>query len=198
MGTPVLILACIVWGMVHSLLASLPVKDFIRRWLGPDGEHSYRLSYNIFSVLSLIPILILLYTSPDRMLYAIPEPWVYVTTLLQGLAGIALIAGVVQTDILEFMGLRQFSWDAPPAQKKLVTNGLYAYMRHPLYTFGLLFIWLSAEMTLNRLAVFATLTVYILVGIHFEERKLLKEFGADYQAYRARTPMLLPRLSRKS
>jgi protein-S-isoprenylcysteine O-methyltransferase Ste14 len=36
------------------------------------------------------------------------------------------------------------------------------------------------------------LTVYILIGALFEERKLLREFGEAYAEYRRRTPMLIP------
>jgi protein-S-isoprenylcysteine O-methyltransferase Ste14 len=36
--------------------------------------------------------------------------------------------------------------------------------------------------------------VYVLVGAYFEERKLRREFGAQYAAYQAVTPMLIPGL----
>jgi len=35
-------------------------------------------------------------------------------------------------------------------------------------------------------------TLYILVGVYFEERKLLREFGQEYAEYRSITPMLIP------
>jgi hypothetical protein len=34
--------------------------------------------------------------------------------------------------------------------------------------------------------------MYILIGVQFEERTLSDELGAEYQAYRTRTPMLIP------
>ena len=37
-------------------------------------------------------------------------------------------------------------------------------------------------------------TAYILVGVRLEERDLVTTFGATYELYRQRVPMLLPRL----
>jgi len=37
-------------------------------------------------------------------------------------------------------------------------------------------------------------TAYILFAIRLEERDLVAAFGNEYVAYRARTPMLVPRL----
>jgi protein-S-isoprenylcysteine O-methyltransferase Ste14 len=65
-------------------------------------------------------------------------------------------------------------------------------VRHPFYTFFLLFLWLTPAMTVNLLVVYFALTVYIHIGIYFEERKLLRDFGEQYAEYRVVTPMLFP------
>ena len=66
------------------------------------------------------------------------------------------------------------------------------WVRHPLYTVGLIFIWLLTEMTVNRLALNIGLSLYLVVGALYEERKLVLEFGQAYQEYREQTPMLIP------
>jgi len=53
-------------------------------------------------------------------------------------------------------------------------------------------------MTLNLLALNLGLTVYILIGVRYEERKLRREFGQPYADYSARTPMLIPGWKRGS
>ena len=114
----------------------------------------------------------------------------------QGLAVIFLIIGVVQTDALSFIGLQQIFNGEKPAQ--LMTGGLYRFMRHPLYTFGLLFLWLTPRVTVNLFTFYLGLTVYIIVGAYFEERKLLREFGQAYEDYARVTPMLIPGLTFKN
>jgi len=37
------------------------------------------------------------------------------------------------------------------------------------------------------------LTLYVFIGISFEEKKLIKEFGKNYEAYILNVPMLIPR-----
>jgi protein-S-isoprenylcysteine O-methyltransferase Ste14 len=49
-------------------------------------------------------------------------------------------------------------------------------------------------MTINSLIVYAALTLYVQIGIIFEERKLLREFEKKYIDYKSTTPMLLPGL----
>jgi protein-S-isoprenylcysteine O-methyltransferase Ste14 len=51
-------------------------------------------------------------------------------------------------------------------------------------------------MSMNSFIVYGALTIYILIGIIFEERKLLREFGQAYVDYKSMTPMLLPGLSK--
>jgi protein-S-isoprenylcysteine O-methyltransferase Ste14 len=155
---------------------------------------AYRLFFNIFAGLSLLPVLWLANTLPDRTLYQVPAPWKYLLWLGQALAALGEILGVLHTDVWDFVGLRQIIAPQSEAEKELVIKGFYRHMRHPLYTFGLLYVWLSPTMTRNSLVLYLAATVYILIGIFFEERKLQREFGEAYAGYKKETPMLLPRL----
>lgn len=193
-GTLLLVAASILWGVVHSLTASHRAKGmFARRFGQVFSERYYRLGYNLFSIVTILPILALLVLLPDRFLYSIPAPWVYLTLAGQVLAVVALMAGVLQTGALDFAGIGQLIRTEQPAAPNLTTHGLYRYVRHPLYTAGLVFLWLTPEMTLNRLALWIVFSLYLVIGAYFEERKLLRDFGQQYADYKARTPMLIPR-----
>jgi protein-S-isoprenylcysteine O-methyltransferase Ste14 len=184
--------AVLIYGFFHSLLASMWVKRRFRLWFGPETERWYRLAYNALAVVSLVPILVMTAILPDRTIYAIPSPWALIPLSIQGLAGIAAIVGLWQTGLLSFFGLQQFLHPPNSSPPVMVVSGLYRWVRHPLYTAGLVFIWLTPVMTLNILAMNLGLTLYLVVGALFEERKLLAEYGAAYREYMQRIPMLVP------
>ena len=87
-------------------------------------------------------------------------------------------------------------WQIHRAKGKLVTNGLYAYMRHPQYfglfllTFGMLVQW----PTLPTLVMWPVLIVAYLRLARREEREALERFGSAYIEYAKRTPAFLPKL----
>jgi protein-S-isoprenylcysteine O-methyltransferase Ste14 len=76
----------------------------------------------------------------------------------------------------------------------LVTTGVYAVIRHPSYL-GLLVTLLGWGLVF-RAGIGVLLTVLtippILARIRAEERLLSAHFGAEYEAYRARTSRLIP------
>ena len=189
-----LIFTISLWGILHSLLASLSVKNYLRRMLGDGFMKFYRLLYNTVAVVSIAPVLYLMVSLPNKTLYQIPAPWSDLMLAGQGLSVLFLFVAVLQTDLLSFAGLRQLIEEERTGD--LITSGLYRTIRHPLYTFSLLILWFSPKMTLNSFIVYVSLTLYVLIGIFFEERKLLREFGQAYAEYRSSTPMLLPRLSK--
>ncbi len=79
---------------------------------------------------------------------------------------------------------------------RLVTDGIYSVIRHPSYL-GLLINALGWALAFRSLAgvLLMALTVAILIGrIRSEEALLRSQFGADYDAYRARTWRLVPGL----
>ena len=47
-------------------------------------------------------------------------------------------------------------------------------------------------MTAAHLVFAVATTVYILLAIQFEERDMVGEFGASYEDYQRRVPMLVP------
>jgi protein-S-isoprenylcysteine O-methyltransferase Ste14 len=191
---PFIVLAVVLfYGFVHSLFASLGVKARAERWWGERARRGYRLAYNIFAILSFVPVLALAAALPDRLLYTIPRPWSFATLALQGAAAVTILVGVLQTGVGSFLGVSQLfepSGGSPPA---LVAHGLYRWVRHPLYTAGLVFIWLALQMSANLLALNLGLTIYLVLGAIVEERKLVHEFGQAYRDYRRRTPMLIPK-----
>ena len=191
-------LAVAIYGIVHSILASLGLKASLRRLIGPEFDRVYRLVYNGLAVLTLVPVLGMVALLPDIPIYSIPFPWLLINLAIQGLALVALAVGVWQTGVWSFAGLEQFM--KPPSKKppRLVVKGLYRYVRHPLYTAGLVLIWFTPVMTLNVMALNLGFTFYLLLGALVEERKLLKEYGASYEAYSSRTPMLIPNFPNKS
>ena len=78
------------------------------------------------------------------------------------------------------------------------TPSLYKLVRHPLYIGWLVIFWAAPTMTAAHLLFALGCTAYILIAIQFEERDLVSAFGNTYADYRARTPMLIPRLWPKS
>jgi protein-S-isoprenylcysteine O-methyltransferase Ste14 len=75
----------------------------------------------------------------------------------------------------------------------LVTDGFYCHIRNPLFFFSTVFLWLSPLMTENLLAFNILATIYFYLGARHEERSLKEEFGEEYEEYKKRVPMFLPR-----
>lgn len=188
----IILLSLALWGVIHSILASHFAKDMFKGFLGSGGMRLYRLGYNIFSGISFAPILYLLVVLEDQPLYQVPAPWSLVMRGGQALSALLLLVAVLQTDTLSFIGLRQLFEEEQSGQ--LVTRGLYKVVRHPLYLFSLLFLWLSPSMSVNSLVFNIGVTFYFVIGAYFEERKLLRDFGAAYAEYKSKTPFLIPGL----
>jgi len=76
----------------------------------------------------------------------------------------------------------------------LVTSGIYSVVRHPSYL-GLLtnaLGWSLAFRSGIGVLLAAAMVLPLLARIHAEERLLQSQFGAEYDAYRARTSRLIP------
>jgi protein-S-isoprenylcysteine O-methyltransferase Ste14 len=112
--------------------------------------------------------------------------------------GVVLFAagGVLRIWPVFVLGRRFSGLVAIQSGHALVTNGVYAVIRHPSYL-GLLLNMLGWALAFRSGVglVLAALAVPPLIArIRAEERMLRSEFGAEYDAYRARTARLIPGL----
>lgn len=188
----ILVVLWLLFGILHSLLAAEWWKYLMQRWLGA-GYKYYPFAYSVFAVLTLIGILIFQFSIPGRLLYVAPV-WLNILFGLLALAGLLIMGVVIKKYFFALSGVSVFYKHQPPVV--LEQGGLHRYVRHPLYFGTLLFIWALFLLFpyLTELLACIVITLYTLLGAVLEERKLVKQFGIQYQLYQKQVPMIIPGL----
>ena len=88
------------------------------------------------------------------------------------------------------------SFSLTPEARRLVTRGPYRFVRHPLYSAGLLIgvVLLLEAWSLPAAAIFAAYAIATVLRARAEERVLREAFPDEYELYARRTSAFLPRL----
>jgi len=181
----------------HSVMARPAFKRWWTRWVPAPVERS---TYVLFATAALAlllwhwqpvdgPMLWQLTSSPGRM-----AAWT-----VFGVGWAILLASTFLLDHFELFGLRQVAthWrDGQLPAPTFRTPGLYRVVRHPIYLGFLLGFWATPHMSASHGLFALGFTAYILVGVWFEERDLVAQFGDRYRGYRQQVGMLLPRPAR--
>ena len=190
---PVLVfISTAVWGVLHSWLAALSTQEKVREIFWKKVDRYYRILFIAIAVLTLLPILAMVIFLPSRVLWIIPTPWLYLTIPVQLAAVIGILITVLQTDTMAFLGIKQLIKPDQDHENMLVIRGFYKVVRHPMYLFSLILLWLIPVMTDLLLAWVIASTLYFTLGSIPEEQKLVKKFGDDYRQYRKEIPWLIP------
>jgi len=182
-----------VFAVQHSVMARRGFKAWWTRIIPAGIERS---TYVLAATAALALLLWQWQPIPTPVIWHINNS-LAVTALwsLFGLGWAVLLLSTFLINHFELFGLRQayalFRGTEVPTQA-FRTPLLYRYIRHPIYLGFLLGFWAAPVMTAGHLFFAAGATGYILIGIWFEERDLVHQFGEQYRHYRRQVGMLLP------
>ena len=181
-----------VFAVQHSVMAR---PAFKRWWTRIVPEPVERSTYVLFATLALALILWQWRPMPAVVWDVRLPAAVRAIEIVFWLGWTVVFASTFLINHFELFGLRQV-WSrltgrAIPAQA-FRTPLLYQHVRHPLYLGFLLAFWAAPRMTAGHLLFTLGCTGYILLGIWFEERDLVAQFGDRYRQYREQVSMLVP------
>ncbi len=176
----------------HSGMARKTFKRWLTAFLPPAAERS---TYVLASALLLL-LLIWQWRPIPAVVWAVSSEPVYSLLMaLFWLGWIILFASTWMIDHFDLFGLKQVynHWrNSQAADPAFATPFFYRFVRHPIYSGLLLAFWSTPRMTVGHMLFAGLATAYIFIGIWFEERDLVTQFGEAYRDYRRRVPMIVP------
>jgi methanethiol S-methyltransferase len=177
----------------HSIMAR---RSFKRWWTGIVSPAVERSTYVLAATAALALLLWQWRPIPEPVIWRIENPaLVMATWVVFWLGWGVLLLATFLINHFELFGLRQVFarlTGRPIPEAELRTPMLYRYVRHPIYLGFILGFWAAPVMSAGHLLFAIGATGYILVGIWFEERDLVAQFGDKYRRYRAQVGMLFP------
>lgn len=180
------------FGVQHSVMA----RPWFKRRLTQFVPHVIERSSYVLAT-NVVLILTYLFWEPlPGVVWQIREPML--STALYMLAAVGWLIVLISTFLtnhFDLFGLRQVwlnllrrNYSAVAFKEHL----FYRWVRHPMMLGLFIALWATPEMTVSHLLFSVGMSIYIVVGVHFEEAGLKKELGKPYQDYAARTGRFLP------
>jgi len=182
----------LLFGLTHSIMARPHFKQAVTRVVPPALERS---TYVVVATAALA-LLMWQWRPLPSLVWRVERPSLVAALWLGN--GVSWAAAGIATfliDHFELFGVNQALAGfrrASLERRGFITPLFYKYVRHPMMTALLLAFWLAPRMSVGHLLLALGMSAYILIGVHFEERSLLRELGHAYVQYQRSTPKFLP------
>ncbi len=189
-------LLCLLFFAQHSILIRRQVRALLRKAI-PD--HFYYLFYTYTSALALLALVLLWQHTPGN-LYNVQGFARWTLRIPLVLAFVGVLWGIGSLEKFDAFGIDAYLNHVRQRQRPsehLTVQGPYRIVRHPFYAAGIVALWATPSLSVDRLLLNILFTGWILLGAILEERDLLAHFGEDYIRYRRSTPMFVPRWRKK-
>ncbi len=186
-----LALGWIIYGALHSILASTACKGWFERKSAFIERH-YRILYILIAFISLVIMAVLFWETPRFLIWK-PTLVLQIPGILFIICGCVIMGIIIRKYFSTVKNLHDLMYDN--AIPVLFQKGLHGIVRHPLYLGTFLLIW-GFFLLLPYGSLLVTnviITLYTILGIGYEEKKLILVFGEKYVRYKEEVPMLLPK-----
>ena len=192
------LLVCL-FGLQHSTMQRGPLGKLLSRLLSDSRQKSVYVLATSICLYSLY----LFWIPMPTVIWDITNP--ALRLIITALLLITLCSDIVcllNLDSMRLLGIVTRLEDVTKnlaekteRSKTLATSGFHGIVRHPLYTFSMMLMWVTPYMTVGHFLFSFLLTAYIVCAVvMFEEPDLIKEFGQDYVEYMKTTPRFVPRI----
>jgi len=184
----------LMWGVQHSVMARGWFKEMIASVV---PHHVERSTYCLASAIVLGALMY--YWQPmEGIIWQVENPMaVNVLWGLFGLGWVLIFVSTFLTNHFDLFGLRQ-PWlhFVKKAYTPVVFTEVlfYRWIRHPMMLGLIIVFWSLPTMTVGHLVFSIGMSIYVLVGIHFEERALARAIGQTYVDYQQRTSKVIPKV----
>ncbi len=180
------------FGLQHSIMARPKFKQWWTQKIPVAAERS---TY-VFSAALALATLLYFWQPMQITIWSVNN--IGLKYLIWGLFCCGWIYFVLATFAInhfDLFGLRQvyLYWKGQTYEEfPFMKRWMYNFNRHPIQTGLLIGLWATPYMQLDHLVLSTTFTFYILIGIAFEERDLIRNYGEQYQRYRDEVGGLFP------
>jgi len=184
----------VLWGLIHTVMARDQFKSLITKFIPNAAERpTYVLLAGITSIL-----LVGLWQHVPGIVWGIANPTVVIALWSLFVFGwVYLLASTFAINHFDLFGLRQVYLNfknQPEPPLAFTKRAMYKFTRHPIQTGVLIGVWAIPTMTVTHIILSLGFTIYIFIGLWFEEKDLLKDIGEPYAEYRLETGKVLPKL----
>lgn len=178
----------------HTVMADTSFKKWSTKFI----PKVYERPLYVAASSAVLAYLMWQWRSIDIIVWQLTSEWaIWLVWSLFVLGWGILFLSTFLIDHWHLFGLKQALGREHTGVIKFVTPSLYKIVRHPMMTGIFIAIWAAPTMTLGHAVFSLCMTLYILVGIRFEEKKLVDELGYEYKEYQKTVPPLIPSFKKR-